>query len=100
VNDFKLMKRAPYAKLGNPLAMTPDLKVVPHEVYEARNAVDIGESRGADRIRMRQRSLPRPRPAEVIGVEKDRQVTSVLPRTLLAAKPPSELSTCRCVLTC
>ena len=41
VNDFKLMKRAQYEKLGNPLAMTPDLARVPLEVYEARNAVDI-----------------------------------------------------------
>jgi outer membrane protein OmpA-like peptidoglycan-associated protein len=49
VNDFKLMKRAQYEKLGNPLAMTPDLKAVPLEVYEARNAVDIARSRGADK---------------------------------------------------
>ena len=49
VNDFKLMKRAQYAKLGNPLAMTPDLRAVPLEVYEARNAVDIAKSRGADK---------------------------------------------------
>jgi outer membrane protein OmpA-like peptidoglycan-associated protein len=49
VNDFKLMKRAQYAKLGNPLALTPDLKSVPLEVYEARNAVDIAKSRGADK---------------------------------------------------
>ena len=49
VNDFKLMRRAQYAKLGNPLAMTPDLKTVPLEVYEARNAVDIAKSRGADK---------------------------------------------------
>jgi outer membrane protein OmpA-like peptidoglycan-associated protein len=49
VNDFKLMKRAQYEKLGNPLAMTPDLRTVPLEVYEARNAVDIARSRGADK---------------------------------------------------
>jgi outer membrane protein OmpA-like peptidoglycan-associated protein len=49
VNDFKLMRRAQYEKLGNPLAMTPDLKNVPLEVYEARNAVDIAKSRGADK---------------------------------------------------
>ena len=49
VNDFKLMRRAQYEKLGNPLAMTPDLKTVPLEVYEARNAVDIARSRGADK---------------------------------------------------
>ena len=47
VNDFKLMKRAQYEKLGNPLAMTPDLEHVPLQVYEARNAVDIAKSRGA-----------------------------------------------------
>ncbi len=41
------MKRGQYAKLGNPLAMTPDLSRVPLEMYEARNAVDIAKERGA-----------------------------------------------------
>jgi len=49
VNDFKLMKRAQYEKLGNPLAMTPDIAHVPLQVYEARNAVDITKSRGAEK---------------------------------------------------
>ena len=49
VNDFKLMKRAQYEKLGNPLAMTPDLERVPLAVYEARNAVDIAKSRDAEK---------------------------------------------------
>lgn len=49
VNDFKLMKRAQYEKLGNPLAMTPDLENVPLQVYEARNAVDIAKSHGAEK---------------------------------------------------
>jgi outer membrane protein OmpA-like peptidoglycan-associated protein len=49
VNDFKLMRRAQYEKLGNPLAMTPDLEHVPLQVYEARNAVDIAKSRMADK---------------------------------------------------
>jgi outer membrane protein OmpA-like peptidoglycan-associated protein len=49
VNDFKLMRRAQYEKLGNPLAMTPDLKSVPLEVYEARNSVEIAKSRGAEK---------------------------------------------------
>ncbi len=48
VNDFKLMKRGQYEKLGNPLAMTPDLERVPLQVYEARNAVEIAKSRGAE----------------------------------------------------
>jgi outer membrane protein OmpA-like peptidoglycan-associated protein len=47
VGEYKLMKRGQYAKLGNPLALTPDLSRVPLEVYEARNAVDIAKSRGA-----------------------------------------------------
>jgi outer membrane protein OmpA-like peptidoglycan-associated protein len=46
-NSFKLMKRTQYAKLGNPLALTPDLKSVPLDMYEARNAVDIAKSQGA-----------------------------------------------------
>lgn len=49
VNNYQLMKRAQYQKLGNPLALTLDLKNVPLEMYEARNAVDIAKSRAADR---------------------------------------------------
>ena len=49
INDFRLMKRGQYEKLGNPLAMTPDLEHVPLQVYEARNAVDIAKSRGAEK---------------------------------------------------
>ena len=48
VNEYKLMKRNQYEKLGNPLALTPDLSRVPLEMYEARNAVDIAKSRGAE----------------------------------------------------
>jgi outer membrane protein OmpA-like peptidoglycan-associated protein len=49
VNDYKLMKRSQYQKIGNPLALTLDLKNVPLEVYEARNAVEIAKSRQADK---------------------------------------------------
>ncbi len=49
VNNYPLMKRNQYQKLGNPLALTPDLKNVPLDMYEARNAVDIAKSRGADK---------------------------------------------------
>ena len=49
VTEYKLMKRDQYEKLGNPLAMTPDLERVPLEMYEARNAVEIAKSRGADK---------------------------------------------------
>ncbi|MFI5105583.1 MAG: OmpA family protein, partial [Terriglobales bacterium] len=48
-NNYKLMVRSQYAKLGNPLALTLDLKNVPLDVYEARNAVDIAKSRGAEK---------------------------------------------------
>jgi outer membrane protein OmpA-like peptidoglycan-associated protein len=48
VNDYKLMKRGQYEKMGNPLALSLDLKNVPLEMYEARNAVDIAKSRKAD----------------------------------------------------
>jgi outer membrane protein OmpA-like peptidoglycan-associated protein len=49
VNDYKLMRRAQYQKMGNPLALTLDLKNVPLELYEARNAVEIAKSRNADK---------------------------------------------------
>jgi outer membrane protein OmpA-like peptidoglycan-associated protein len=48
-NSYKLMKRSQYEKLGNPLALTLDLKNVPLDMYEARNAVDIAKSRGAEK---------------------------------------------------
>ena len=49
VNDYKLMKRSQYQKMGNPLALSVDLKNVPLEMYQARNAVEIARSRGADK---------------------------------------------------
>jgi outer membrane protein OmpA-like peptidoglycan-associated protein len=48
VGDYQLMKRAQYQKMGNPLALVPDLSNVPLELYEARNAVEIARSRRAD----------------------------------------------------
>ena len=48
VNEYKLLKRAQYKKMGNPLALTLDPNV-PLEMYEARNAVEIAKSRGADK---------------------------------------------------
>ena len=47
-NNYLLMKRSQYAKLGNPLALAPDLKKVPLDMYEARNAVDIAKSQKAE----------------------------------------------------
>jgi outer membrane protein OmpA-like peptidoglycan-associated protein len=47
-NDYSLMVRGQYAKMGNPLALTPDLKTTPLDVYEARNALDIARSQKAD----------------------------------------------------
>ena len=47
ITSYNLMKRSQYAKLGNPLALTPDLSRVPLEMYEARNAVEIAKDRGA-----------------------------------------------------
>jgi len=48
VSEYKLIKRSQYEKMGNPLALTLDPNV-PLEIYEARNAVDIAKSRGADK---------------------------------------------------
>lgn len=49
VKNYSLMKRNQYQKMGNPLALSLDLKNVPLQVYEARNAVEIAKARGADR---------------------------------------------------
>lgn len=48
VSDYKLMKRAQYQKLGNPLGMMLDPKT-PLSVYEARNAVEIAKFHMADK---------------------------------------------------
>ena len=49
VHEYKLMERAQYQRLGNPLALSVDLKHVPLDMYEARNAAEIARSRGAER---------------------------------------------------
>ena len=49
VHEYKLMARAQYEQLGNPLSLSLDLKHVPLEMYEARNAAEIARSRGAER---------------------------------------------------
>jgi outer membrane protein OmpA-like peptidoglycan-associated protein len=49
VNDYPLLERRQYEKLGNPLALTLDLKHVPLEMYEARNSVEIAKSHGAEK---------------------------------------------------
>ena len=48
VAEYKLMRRAQYQKLGNPLALTPDPNT-PLEIYEARNSVEVARSRAADK---------------------------------------------------
>jgi outer membrane protein OmpA-like peptidoglycan-associated protein len=47
VNDYKLMKRNQYQARENPLALSLDLKNVPLEMYQARNAVLIARTQGA-----------------------------------------------------
>ena len=49
VKDYKLLKRTQYERLSNPLALAPDLKHVPLDVYQARNAVGIAKVAGADK---------------------------------------------------
>ena len=49
VQEYSLMKRARYDKLANPLALAPDLKSQPLDIYEARNAVAIAQINAADR---------------------------------------------------
>jgi outer membrane protein OmpA-like peptidoglycan-associated protein len=49
VNSYPLMKRNQYQKVENSLALTLDLKNVPLDIYEARNAVEIAKTRGADK---------------------------------------------------
>jgi outer membrane protein OmpA-like peptidoglycan-associated protein len=46
---YELLQRGQYQRLSNPLALKLDRKI-PLEVYEARNAVQIARSMGADRF--------------------------------------------------
>ena len=46
---FELLQRGQYQRLSNPLALKMDKKM-PLELYEARNAVQIARSMGADRF--------------------------------------------------
>jgi outer membrane protein OmpA-like peptidoglycan-associated protein len=48
VSEYRLMKRAQYQKMGNPLALTPDPKT-PLSVYEARNAIEVAKTHLADK---------------------------------------------------
>jgi outer membrane protein OmpA-like peptidoglycan-associated protein len=45
---YELLQRGQYQKLANVLKLTPDLRV-PIEIYEARNALQIAQSSGADK---------------------------------------------------
>lgn len=47
VDNYKLMKRSQYQVRENPLALSLDLKNVPLEMYQARNAVEIARTQGA-----------------------------------------------------
>jgi outer membrane protein OmpA-like peptidoglycan-associated protein len=49
VKDYPLIKRTQYERAANPMGLTMDLKKIPIEVYEARNAVEIAKSRGAEK---------------------------------------------------
>jgi outer membrane protein OmpA-like peptidoglycan-associated protein len=49
VKDYPLMERGQYEKLGNPLALSLDLRHVPLEMYEARNSLEIARSRDAEK---------------------------------------------------
>jgi len=48
VESYSLMERGVYQKLNNPLSLSLDLKKVPREMYQARNAVSIASSNGAE----------------------------------------------------
>ena len=46
---YELLKRGAYEALANPLALSLDLKNTPLDVYQARNALVIAESAGAEK---------------------------------------------------
>lgn len=46
---YELLQRGQYARLANPLSLTVDTRQFPLELYEARNALFIAQSFGADK---------------------------------------------------
>ena len=48
VSEYRLLRRAQYERMENPLALSIDPNI-PLEMYQARNAVAIARSRGADK---------------------------------------------------
>ena len=51
-SKLELLKRGQYAKLANPLELRVDTRSVPLELYEARNALQVAKSMGADKYAM------------------------------------------------
>jgi outer membrane protein OmpA-like peptidoglycan-associated protein len=49
IDEYRLMKRVQYQKKENPLSLTLDLKNVPLEMYQARNALEIAKAQQAER---------------------------------------------------
>lgn len=103
VNDYQLMKRTQYQKLGNPLALSMDLKNIPLALYEARNAVDIAKSRGAEKyapnvftkaeggLKMAENALARKaNKKEVISLARQAEQSSEDARALTAERQEQE----------
>lgn len=95
-NTYKLMRRSEYVKQGNPLALTPDLKTVPLDMYEARNAVEIAKDRGADQFapeifKKAQASLQMAEQSLQQGGDKN-QVISVARQTIQFAEDARSLA--------
>lgn len=51
-SKLELLKRGQYEKLANPLALRVDTRNVPLELYQARNALQVAKSMGADKYAM------------------------------------------------
>jgi outer membrane protein OmpA-like peptidoglycan-associated protein len=48
IKSYSFMERSRYQKLSNPLSLSLDLKKVPLAMYQARNAVGIAKTNGAE----------------------------------------------------
>jgi hypothetical protein len=87
VRDYQLMPRTRYKKLGNPLTLTLDLKNVPLEMYEARNALDVARSRTADKYALAARLVRRLRHAG--AAESDETITAASRTTAIPSMSSS-----------
>lgn len=93
---FELLERGQYAKLSNPLGMTVDIKRVPLDLYQARNAVQVAralnaESLAGDTFAKAELSLKEAE-QRLLDKEKDKDIADRARRAVQIAEDARELA--------